>query len=134
MLLRAVHPGLDLEFSTAQESEDEGDVEVVNVMVDSPHRSSPPRGAATSGKEAEVPSEKPAEALSSPGKSTSSSGAKRSGGGDSSSSSDSSSFFVRDADPEAAAVELGAKPTAVRLAGTSSNLFILRAGTTNVGF
>ena len=86
-------------------------------MVDSPRRSSLPRGAATSGKEAEVPSEKPAEALSSPGKSTSSSGAKRSGGGDSSSSSDSSSFFVRNADPEAVATELGAKPTAVRLGG-----------------
>ena len=82
-----------------------------------PRRSSLPRGAATSGKEAKVPFEKPVEALSSPGKSTSSSGMKRSGGGDSSSSSDSSSFFVRDADLEAAAMELGAKPTAVRLGG-----------------
>ena len=90
---------------------------MVNVVVDSPRRLSPPRGAATSSKEAEVPSEKPAEALSSPGKSTSSSGAKRSGGGDSSSSSDSSSIFVRDADPEATAVELGAKHTAVLLGG-----------------
>jgi len=115
--LRAVHPGLDLEFSTAQESEDEGNVEEVNVVVDSPRRSSLPRGAPTSGKEAEVPSEKTAEASSSPEKSTSSSGAKKSGGGDSSSSSDSSSFFVRDADPEVAAMELGAKPTAVRLGG-----------------
>ena len=34
--LRVVHPGLDLEFSTAQESEDEGNVEVVNIVVDSP--------------------------------------------------------------------------------------------------
>jgi len=115
--LRAVHSGLDLEFSTAQESEDEGNVEEVNVVVDSPRRSSLPRGAPTSGKEAEVPSEKTAEASSSPEKSTSSSGAKKSGGGDSSSSSDSSSFFVRDADLEAAAMELGAKPTAVRLGG-----------------
>ena len=34
--LRAVHPGLDLEFSTTLESEDEGNVEEVNVVVDSP--------------------------------------------------------------------------------------------------
>jgi len=42
---------------------------------------------------------------------------KGDGGEESSSSSDSSSYFVRDADPEAVAVELGAKPTAVRLSG-----------------
>jgi len=111
--LRAVHPGLDLEFSTALESEDEGDVEEVNVVVDSPRRSSLPRGAPTSGKEAEVPSGKDAEASPSAEKSASSSGTKGSGGEGSSSSSDSSSFFVRDA--EAAALELGPKPTAVRL-------------------
>ena len=75
--LRAVPPNLDLEFSTAQESEDEGNVEEVNVVVDSPRRSSLPRGAPTSGKEAEVPSEKTAEASSSPEKSTSSSGEKK---------------------------------------------------------
>ena len=117
MLLRAVHPGLDLEFSTAQEREDEGDVEEVNIVVDSPRRSSLPRGAPTSGKETEVPSGKNAEASPSAEKSASSSGTKRSGGEGSSSSSDSSSFFVRDADPEAVALELGAKPTVVRLGG-----------------
>ena len=115
--LWAVHPGLDLEFSTAQESEDEGNVGEVNVVADSPRRSSPPRGAPTSGKEAEVSSGKNAEASSSSRKSSSSSDTKKSGGEGSTSSSDSSSFFVRDADPEAAAVELGAKPTAVRLSG-----------------
>ena len=50
-------------------------------------------------------------------KTRSSSGAKGSGDKASSSSSDSSSYFVRDADPEAVASELGAKPTAVRLGG-----------------
>jgi hypothetical protein len=45
---------------------------------------------------------------------TSSSG---SGSEGSSSSSDSSSYSVRNADPEAVATELGAKPTAVRLGG-----------------
>jgi len=124
--LRAVHPGLDLEFSTALESEDEGDVKEVNVVVDSPRRLSLPRGAPTSSKEAEVPFEENAEASPSAGKNaeaspsaekSTSSRTKGSGGEGSSSSSDSSSFFVRDADPEAAAVELGAKPTAVRLGG-----------------
>jgi len=115
--LRAVHPCLDLEFSTALESEDEGDVEEVNVVVDSPCCSSLPHGAPTSGKEAEVPSGKNAEASPSAEKSASSSRTKGSGGEGSSSSSDSSSFFVRDADPEAAVVELSAKPTAVRLGG-----------------
>ena len=86
-------------------------------MVDSPRRSSLPRGAPTSGKEAEVPSGKDAEASPSAEKSASSPGTKGSGGEGSSSSSDSSSFFVRDADPEAAALELGAKPTIVRLGG-----------------
>ena len=60
---------------------------------------------------------KNAEAPPSPEKSASSSGTKGSGGEGSSSSLDSSSFFVRDADLEAAAVELGAKLTAVRLGG-----------------
>ena len=50
-------------------------------------------------------------------KAASSSGAKGSGGKDSSSSLDSSRYFVRDADPEAVASELGAKPTAVHLSG-----------------
>ena len=40
--LRAVHPALDLEFSTAQESEDEGHVEEVNIMADSPPPLVPP--------------------------------------------------------------------------------------------
>ena len=39
--LRAVRPALDLEFSTAQESEDEGHVEEVNIVADSPRRLSP---------------------------------------------------------------------------------------------
>ena len=47
----------------------------------------------------------------------SSSGTKGSVGEKSSSTSDSSSFFVRNADHEAVATELGAKPTAVRLGG-----------------
>ena len=115
--LRAVHPGLDLEFSTALESKDEGDVEEVNVIVDSPRCSSLPCGAPTSGKEAEVPSRENAKASPSAEKSASSSRTKGSGGEGSSSSSDSSSFFVHDGDPEAAAVELGAKLTAVRLGG-----------------
>ena len=51
-------------------------------------------------------------------KTRSSSGAKGSGDKASSSSSDSSSYFVRDADPEAVATELGAKPTAARLSGS----------------
>ena len=42
MPLRAVRPALDLEFSTAQESEDEGHVEEVNIVADSPRRLSPP--------------------------------------------------------------------------------------------
>ena len=72
--LRTVHPGLDLEFSTAQESEDEGNVEEVNVVVDSSRRSSLPHRDPTSGKEAEVPSGKDAKASPSAEKSTSSSG------------------------------------------------------------
>ena len=47
----------------------------------------------------------------------SSSGTKGNSGEESSSTSDSSSFFVRNADPEAVAVVLGAKPAAVRLGG-----------------
>ena len=132
--LRAVHPGLDLEFSTAQESEGEGNVEEVNVVVDSPRRSSLPRGAPTSGKEAEVPSEKTAEASSSPEKSTSSSGAKR----------------VAAETPAVCRMAVASSfvtlilklwlwnsmrsPMLCASAGTSSNLFVLRAGTANVGF
>jgi len=40
--LRAVRPALDLEFSTAQESDDEGHVEEVNIVADSPRHLSPP--------------------------------------------------------------------------------------------
>jgi len=39
--LRAVRPALDLEFSTAQESDDEGHVEEVNIMANSPRRLPP---------------------------------------------------------------------------------------------
>ena len=39
--LRAVRPALDLEFSTAQESEDEGHVEEVNIVADSLKRTDP---------------------------------------------------------------------------------------------
>jgi len=80
----------------------------VNIIVDSPRRSSEPREASASGKDAEkLPEHNTA----------SSSGTKRSAGEESSSTSDSSSFFVRNADPEAVATELEAKPTAVRLGG-----------------
>ena len=102
---------LDLEFSTAVESEDESGDEKVNVDAESPRRPPPPRRAPTSGKEAEVLSSKDAEAPASPKKVASSFGTKGGGGEGSSSSSDSSSYFIRDADPEAVAVELGAKPT-----------------------
>ena len=115
--LRAVRPALDLEFSTTQESEDEGHVEEVNIVADSPRRSSSPRAAPITGQEAEVSFGKKGEAASSSRKTASSSDVKKSGSESSSNSSDSSSFFVRDNDPEATAVELGAKPTAVRLGG-----------------
>ena len=111
-----VHPSLDLEFSTALESKDKGGNEEVNI-VDSPRRPSSTCEAPAASKEAEVPSGKDTEAPASPEKVASSSGTKGSGGEGSSSSSDSSSYFVRDADPEAVAVELGAKPTAVHLGG-----------------
>jgi len=115
--LRAVRPALDLEFSTAQESEDEGHVEEVNIGADSPRRSSSPRAAPITGQEAEVSFGKKGEAASSSRKTASSSDVKKSDSESSSSSSDSNSFFVRDDDPEATAVELGAKPTAVRRGG-----------------
>jgi len=115
--LKAVHPSLDLEFSTALESEDEGGGEDVNVKVDSLHRSSPRREAPTSSKEPKAPFGKDAEAPPSHVTVVSSSGTKRCGGEGSSSLSNSSSFFVRDADPEAVAMELGAKPAAVHLGG-----------------
>ena len=86
-------------------SDDEVGDEEVNIVVDSPHRSPAPREASASGKDAEKQN------------TASSSGTKGSGGEESSSTSDSSSLFVRNADPEAAAAELGAKPTAVRLGG-----------------
>jgi len=71
--LKAVRPSLDLEFSTAVESEDESGDEEVNVDADSPHRPPPPHGAPTSGKEAEALSGKDAEAPASPEKVASSS-------------------------------------------------------------
>ena len=64
----------------------------------------------------EVPaSGQDAKAPSTLDKASSSSEDRGSDGEGESSSSDSSSYFVRDADPEVVAVELGAKPTAVRL-------------------
>jgi len=73
-----------------------------------PHRSLAARKAPPTGPEAGVPSVHE----------VASSGSGNEGGsGDSSSSSDSSSYFIRDADPENVAAELGAKPTAVRLGG-----------------
>src|SRR6185503_4283336 len=102
--LRAVPPNLDLEFSTAVENDDEE----VNIVIDSPRRSSAPPQVSASGKDAEKLPEQ---------NTTSSSGTKKSVGEESSSTSDSSSFFVCNADPEAVATELGAKPTAMRLGG-----------------
>ena len=87
------------------ESDDEVGDEEVNIVVDSPRRSPAPREASASGKDAKKQN------------TVSSSGMKGSGGEESSSTSDSSSFFVRNADPEAAAAEFGTKPTAVRLGG-----------------
>ena len=104
--MRAVPLNLDLEFSTAPESDDEeGDVEV-NIVIDSPRRSSAPPQVSASGKDAEKFPEQ---------NTASTSGTKESVGEESSSTSDSSSFFVRNANPEVVALELGAKPTAVRL-------------------
>ena len=87
------------------ESDDEVGDEEVNDVVDSPRRSPTPHEASASGKDAEKQN------------TASSSGTKGSGGEESSSTSDSSSFFVHNADPEAVATKLGAKPTAVRLGG-----------------
>ena len=88
------------------ESDDEVGDEEVNIVIDSPRRSPAPREVSASGKDAEkLPEHNTA----------SSSGTKRSAGEDSSSTSDSNSFFARNADPEEAATELGAKPTAMRL-------------------
>jgi hypothetical protein len=103
--LKAVHPNLDLEFSTAVESDDEVGDDEVNIVVDSPRRSLAPCEASASGKDDEKKN------------TASSSRRKGSGGEESSSTSDSSSFFVRNTDPEAAAAELGVNPTAVRLGG-----------------
>jgi hypothetical protein len=106
--LRAVPPNLDLEFSTAQESDDDdGHSNEDQIEVDSPRRSPAARETDMLGHDTKAPSQHD----------TSSSGSRNGGnGGDnSSSSSDSSSYFVRNADPEAVATELGAKPTAVRL-------------------
>ena len=108
--LRAVPPNLDLEFSTAQESDDDdGRGDEDQIEVDSPRRYPAARETDTLGHDTKAPSQHD----------TSSSGSRNGGnGGDnSSSSSDSSSYFVRNADPEAVATELGAKPTAVRLGG-----------------
>jgi len=63
--LRAVCPALDLEFSTAQESEDEGHVQEVNIVADSPRHLSPPHAAPTTGDGAEVSSGRKGEAASS---------------------------------------------------------------------
>jgi len=108
--LRAVPPNLDLEFSTAQESDDDdglGDED--QIEFDSPRRSPAARETDTLGHDTKAPSQHD----------TSSFGSRNGGNGgdDSISSSDSSSYFVRNADPEAVATELGAKPTAVRLGG-----------------
>ena len=101
-----VPPNLDLDFSTALESDDEEGDEEVNIVIDSPHRSSAPPQVSASGKDAKKLTEQ---------NTASSSGTK--GDEESSSTSNSSSFFVRNADLEAVATELGAKPTAVRLGG-----------------
>ena len=92
------------------ESDDEVGDEEVNDVVDSPRRSPAPHEASASGKDAEKQN------------TASSSGTKGSGGEESSSTSDSSSFFVRNADPEVAAAELGVKPTPVHLGGNIVNL------------
>ena len=77
--LRAIRPTLDLEFSTAQESEDEGHVEEVNIMADSPRRSSSPRAAPITGQEAEVSFGEKGEVASSSRRTASSSDVKKSG-------------------------------------------------------
>ena len=51
--LKAVPLSLDLEFSTAVESDDEVRDEEVNIVIDSPHRLSAPRESSASGKDAE---------------------------------------------------------------------------------
>ena len=84
---------LDLEFSTAIESHDEGGEEEVQIEIDSPPRSPTTREVPASGQDAKVPSARDMASSSSEG--------KGSDGVDESSSSDNSSYFVRDADPEA---------------------------------
>jgi len=132
--LRAVHPGLDLEFSTALESEDDGDGEEVNVVDVSP-------ASRLSRAEPLPPAKKP-KCL--PGKTPKHHPRPRS------------------PPPPPGRKGVAAKGQAVRWiavassfvtlilklllwnsvrspllcasAGTSSNLFVLRAGTANVGF
>jgi len=107
--LKVVPPSLDLEFSTAQESDDDGGGDEVQIEVVSSHRSPAAREADALGHDTKAPSQHD----------TSSSGFGNEGnsGNDSSSSSDSSSYFIRNADPEAVATELGAQPTAMHLSG-----------------
>jgi hypothetical protein len=100
---------LDLEFSTAQESIDKDDDAEVQVEIDSPA----PAPAQREGHDVVKESEKAAARISvSPD-----SGAKGMDVEGDRNSLDSSSYFVRVADPEAFATELGAKPTAVHLGG-----------------
>jgi hypothetical protein len=73
----------------------------VNIDAKSPHRSPAVREASAAGRDTKAASSKD----------------EGSSGEGSSSSLDSSSYFVRDADPEIEANELGTKPTAVRLGG-----------------
>jgi hypothetical protein len=100
---------LELEFSISPSSGDEDDAEVVHVIIDlpAPKRASRPEEAGTSGNERLSDAAVTAPAVSE----------AKSTGADSSSSSDSSSYFVRDANPDVVAYELGAKPTALRLGG-----------------
>ena len=98
-----VPPSLDLEFSTALESDEERGDEEVQIEVDSRRRSPAVR---------EAP-----KAPSAQDTAFSSSEDEGNNGEGSSSSSDSSSYFVRNADLEAVANELGAKPAAVRFGG-----------------
>jgi len=105
--LKVVPPSLDLEFSTALESDDEGGDEEVQIEVDKPRRSPATCEAPAFGQDAKAPSAWDTASSSSEDEGNSGEG--------SSGSSDSSSYFVRNADPEAVANKLGAKPAAVRL-------------------
>ena len=118
--LKAVPTSLDLEFSTTVESDDKVGDEEVNIIVDSPRHSPAPCEASAYGKDAEKQNM------------ASSSGMKGSGGEESSTTSDSSSFFIRNADPEAAAWSLERSPRLCVLAATSSSPFVLRAGIVSV--